>query len=346
MQNAICSMGFKAMGSVGVFSFMRACIFFVIFGALAACDSELPQFESAPLEDFSPNLVTETDVIRRGDLVEVTYFERIKGARGPYRLNRGDILSFNLVGEPDTQANSILVQEDGFASFPIVGQVRVLGLTMQQLDEKLKEMFIEQLYSDPLLNLTLASAFSVSDADLGSLSNSGNANLFSVTVPESGRISLAQLGSFNARTSPASLEKEVNARLTKHYGSRYGASVNIVERAPRTIFVTGAVTDPGEVNVTGPMSPLHAVASAGGFADTAAPRAVAVIRYDTNGAARSWVIDLRQTLIDGGKTIPLILQPRDIVYVPRSNVALTNAAVQQYIINNLPFGFGVGYSLN
>ncbi|MEO1140139.1 MAG: polysaccharide biosynthesis/export family protein [Pseudomonadota bacterium] len=314
---------------------------------LSACASELPQFESAPIQDLSPNLVSEPAAIRTGDLVEVSYFENLQGSRGPYRLNRGDILSFNLVGEPDTQANSILVQDDGFASFPIVGQVRTVGLTMKELDEELKERFVEKLYSDPLLNLTLASAFSVSQAELSSLSNSGRSNGFTVTVPQNGRISLAQLGSFNALTSPASLESSIKSRLNNKFGARYSASVNVIERAPRTIFVTGAVVEPGEVPVTGPMSTLHAVASAGGFADTAAPRSVAVIRYDSHGNTTSWIVDLRKTLIEGGKdATPLLLKPRDIVYVPRSNVALTNAIVQQYVLNNLPFGVGVGYTLN
>ncbi len=326
---------------------MRKILALPILVVLSACTSELPRFQSAPLETLTPDLVNESPAIRSGDRVEISYYENLRSTRGPYRLNRGDVLSFNLVGEPDTQASSILVQEDGFASFPIVGQVRVVGLTMEELDETLKKRFTEQLYSDPLLNLTLASAFAISQSELSSLSNASGSNIFALTVPQNGRISLAQLGAFNALTSPASLEAQIQSRLSQKFGGRYGASVNVVERAPRSIFVTGAVGEPGEVPVTGPMSPLHAVASAGGFADTAAPRAVAIIRYDSQGNTKSWIVDLRETLMYGGQsTTPILLQPRDIVYVPRSNVALTNAIVQQYVINNLPFGFGVGYTLN
>lgn len=335
------------MNYTGGFILMRKILAVPMIVLLTACSSELPRFESAPLETLTPDLVNEPDAIRSGDRVEVSYFENLRSTRGPYRLNRGDVLSFNLVGEPDTQASSILVQDDGFASFPIVGQVRVVGQTMDQLDETLKEKFTEQLYSDPLLNLTLASAFAISEAELSSLSNASASNNFAFTVPQNGRISLPQLGTFNALTSPSSIESAIQSRLSKKFGGRYGASVNVVERAPRTIFVTGAVTEPGEVAVSGPMSPIHAVAGAGGFADTAAPRAVAVIRYDSRGNTKSWIVDLRQTLVYGGQdTTPILLQPRDIVYVPRSNVALTNAIVQQYVLNNLPFGIGVGYTLN
>lgn len=314
---------------------------------VSACATELPDFESSPLVDPTPNLVREAPTIRAGDRVEVTFYEISTQSRGPYRIGSGDVLSFNLVGEPDAQASSILVQDDGFASFPLVGPVRVVGKTMTQLDDELKKLFVQRLYSNPLLNLTLVSTHSVAKEELLTLSNTPGSNIFSAIVPEDGRISLPKLGGFNALTAPASLEKSIESRLASRYGQVYGASVNITARAPRAIFVTGAVTQPGQVDVSGPMTPLHAIASAGGFSDTAEPRKVAVIRYDTQGNVQSWIVDLGEVLRSGGKSpTPLILQPRDIVWVPRSNAALTNVRVQQYILNNLPFGIGLGYDLN
>ena len=314
---------------------------------LAACDSELPEFQSAPLPDLTPNLVTEPGAIRVGDRIEVSYYENRQISRGPYRIGPGDVLSFNLVGEPDTQANSILVQQDGFASFPVVGQTRVVGKTMQQLTDELEQKFIDELYSNPLLNMTLVSTYSVSDSDLAALSGGGGSRVFAAAVPEDGRISLPMLGSFNALTSAASLEKAIQSKLSARFGGLYGAAVNIVNRAPRVMFVTGAVNEPGELTISGPMTPVHAIASAGGFVDGAEPRSVAVIRYDAKGTPKSWIVDLKQVLISGGRSkTPLLLQSRDILYVPRKNVVLTNAIIQQYILNNLPFGIGLGYDLN
>lgn len=314
---------------------------------LAGCASELPDFENSPFPDSTPNVVTDTPGLRSGDSISITYFARKKASRSPYVLHRGDVLSFNLVGEPDAFANSILVQEDGNASFPIIGEVRIVGMSMTQLREKLMEKFEEKLYSNPILNLTIAETFNASENDLNSLSNNSGSNSFAVTVPVNGRISLAHLGEFNALTTPANLERQVNSRLSSQFGGRYGATVNLVSREEDALFVTGAVNSPGRIEFTGPMVPLSAIASAGGFADTAAPRKVAIIRYGKDGKPQSWIINMKQIMVSGGRAAtPILLRDGDIIYVPRSNVALTNAFVQQYVLNNLPFGFGVGYSLN
>ncbi|SFR33784.1 polysaccharide biosynthesis/export family protein [Litoreibacter janthinus] len=312
---------------------------------LSACATELPDFENSPLPVQQASFVNDTAGLRRGDTIEVSYFERFKATRGLYTLHRGDIMSFNLVGEPGSAAGTILVQEDGFASFPIVGQVRVVGMSMAQVEKRLIELFEEKLYSDPQLALTLVETFQVAASEIQSLSNRGSGDTFTVIIGDDGRISLAQLGQFNALGGAASLEKQVNARLSSKYAGRYGASVNIVQRGERAFFVMGAVNRPGRIVMDGPTAPLAAIAQAGGFVDTAAPQKVALIRYNAKGEASSWIIDLKTALMTGGKSPQRILvAERDVIYVPRSNIALTNALVRQFITNNIPIG--IGYSLN
>jgi len=312
---------------------------------LSACATELPDFENSPLPVQQASFVNDTAGLRRGDTIEVSYFERFKAARGLYTLHRGDIMSFNLVGEPGSAAGTILVQEDGFASFPIVGQVNVVGQSMAQVEKRLVELFEEKLYSDPQLALTLVETFQVAESELQGLSNRGSRDTFTVTIGDDGRISLAQLGQLSALGGAASLEKRVNARLANKYAGRYGATVNMVERGERAFFVMGAVGRPGRIVMDGPTVPLAAIAQAGGFVDTAAPQKVALIRYNSKGEASSWIVDLRESLINGGKSPQqILLAERDVIYVPRSNIALTNTLVRQFVINNIPIG--IGYSLN
>jgi hypothetical protein len=54
-------------------------------------------------------------------------------------------------------------------------------------------------------------------------------------------------------------------------------------------------------------------------------------------------LDLQETL-RGGSGSDMLLQPFDVVFVPRSQVAQLNQFVDQYIRKLLPFSLNVGFS--
>ncbi|MDD5423512.1 MAG: polysaccharide export protein [Candidatus Omnitrophica bacterium] len=59
--------------------------------------------------------------------------------QGKYKLQPTDILQITVHGQPDLTTKT-RIAADGYISFPLIGQVMARGLTVQDLEEKIKEL--------------------------------------------------------------------------------------------------------------------------------------------------------------------------------------------------------------
>lgn len=64
-----------------------------------------------------------------------------------YKLQPTDVITINVHGQPDLTTKT-RVTADGFITFPLIGKVAVAGLTVPELEQKLKEL----LEKDYLVN--------------------------------------------------------------------------------------------------------------------------------------------------------------------------------------------------
>jgi protein involved in polysaccharide export with SLBB domain len=98
------------------------------------------------------------------------------------------------------------------------------------------------------------------------------------------------------------------------------------------------------VQALGPLSVLQSVTQAGGFKETARLNEVLVIRRDPSAQEPIVIpVDI-SAVVDGSQTNQdIALMPFDVVYVPKSPIANVNKFVDQYIRQNIPFGFGLTY---
>ncbi len=142
---------------------------------------------------------------------------------------------------------------------------------------------------------------------------------------------------------------ELDAHLTEAFRSELREpriSVSLVEYGARRVYVGGPVAQPTMLLLEGQLTAFQAIQQAGGFADTAAPDAVVLIRRNADGKATGTEIDLQGVANGKFPERDIALLPQDILYVPRSRVADVNLFVEQYIRNNLPvmptFGMGLG----
>ncbi|MBI5163538.1 MAG: polysaccharide biosynthesis/export family protein [Magnetospirillum sp.] len=167
-----------------------------------------------------------------------------------------------------------------------------------------------------------------------------------MTVRPDGAISMPLVGEVKAAgRTPTQLE----GVLREAYGRELRqAAVTVMVKgfAGQRVYVDGEVGDPQMVNIQGNLSAMQAIASAGGFKGSARKGEVLVIRR--SGAERPVVIpiDLDKAL-DGSDTGQDIdLAPYDIVFVPKKRIAEVNEFVDQYIRQNIPIPFGIGYGIN
>jgi len=155
------------------------------------------------------------------------------------------------------------------------------------------------------------------------------------TVRPDGKIVLQLIGE-------VVVEGKTPAELRDELIKRYAVQLKHPELAvfartlyDRRVYVGGEVNKPGPVDIPGEMTALEAIMLAGGFnLDRAEVRSVIVVR-NKDGRWAGQALDFKNALA-GREAQPYYLQPRDIVYVPRTTITDIDQWISQYLYKVLP----------
>ena len=166
-----------------------------------------------------------------------------------------------------------------------------------------------------------------------------------VTVRPDGRISLL----FAHEVMAAGLTPaELTSIITEKYSTEFvdpKPTVIVATYEGHRAYVDGEVGGSKMIGLSGgDITVSQAIALAGGLKDTAKRREVRVIRLKADKKPFVIPVDLKQVYTGADISQDIVLQPYDIVYVPKSAIANVNMWVQQYIYNNFRIGFG--YSID
>ena len=164
------------------------------------------------------------------------------------------------------------------------------------------------------------------------------------TVQPDGRVNLPLIHGVMVadRTAP-----EVEAQLSQAYASqllRPEIYVGIKTATPLKVFVGGEVDKPGVYDMPGDINSLQAVIQAGGFKVSAKRQDVIVIRRSADGRPMMRTVDLRHALADPSHSDLVPLRRFDIVYVPRTGLAVAGAFMQQ-VKDLIPGNVGFDYAV-
>lgn len=132
---------------------------------------------------------------------------------------------------------------------------------------------------------------------------------------------------------------ELDDELTRRYSkelTRAEITVMVREIGSYKVYVGGEVAGQGVVPLIGRMSVFQAITEAGGFLTTARRRQVLLIRTERSGERHARSLDLRQVQSGANPAADIVLQPSDIVFVPRTKITNVNLFVSQYIDQLLP----------
>lgn len=122
--------------------------------------------------------------------------------------------------------------------------------------------------------------------------------------------------------------------------------VAILEYAPRSVYVAGEVGRPGPIPYRRGLTPLQAIAQAGGLRTTALARSVVLVRpTGSEGRTLSRTLDVESAMDDATRE-PLFLAPHDVVFVPRTGIAEANVWMDQHFTQLFPFFRGAGGSMS
>jgi len=143
----------------------------------------------------------------------------------------------------------------------------------------------------------------------------------SVVVRPDGKISLQLVDDVQAAgQTPAQLDEI----LTQAYsGELKDPAVTVLIRTitePR-VYLAGDVAKPGFITVRSKIGVLQAIDEAGGFLDTANINDVSVIRKGPDNRPMTHEVDLEEILEGSLSDSDFLLEPKDVVYVPKRTVA-------------------------
>jgi len=176
----------------------------------------------------------------------------------------------------------------------------------------------------------------------------------SVTVRPDGYISLQLVDDVKvAELTPKEIDDKLTALYAKKLGRGADLSVIIKGFESQRVYVVGEVDRAGELKLNDKMTALQAITAAGGFKNSADKDEVLIVRQKEDGTSETFKANFSDSSIATAttSTAHMQLQPRDLIYVPKSGVAKTNQFVDQYVRQMLMFnGFSGGvtaiYDLN
>jgi len=170
-----------------------------------------------------------------------------------------------------------------------------------------------------------------------------------ITVRPDGKISLQLVDEVQAAgLTPAQLDDFLTDRYSKEL-KKPAITVIVGSFSSQRVYVGGEVNRQGLVELTGGMTALQAVVSAGGLKETGDPEAAIIIRKGPENQPVPVRVNLKSALTGESPDTAVQLKPYDVVYIPKTWIAEANKFVKQYVEDLLLFrgvSFGFSYELH
>jgi polysaccharide export outer membrane protein len=244
-----------------------------------------------------------------------------------YKVGPNDVLAITVFDQPQLTGR-YMVQADGSFTFPLLGRVSVGGLTMQAVENHVRDSLAKGYLKNPQVGVSVEEfrsqqvfivgevrqpgilQFTGSMTMIEALARAGattdRAGIEAVIVrtpdggspPDAAALDRARKGD-DANVIRVNLETLQNGALTQNVTLQSGDTI-FVPRA-ETVFVSGQVYRPGEYPIRAGMTVRQLLALAGGVTDRGSTRRIQIIR-DTDGKETTISADQQDT-VRGGDTI-------------------------------------------
>ncbi|MEA3560292.1 MAG: polysaccharide biosynthesis/export family protein [Candidatus Omnitrophota bacterium] len=165
-----------------------------------------------------------------------------------------------------------------------------------------------------------------------------------VIVRPDGRISFPLAGDITtAGLTFPQLKEELTKRL-KGYIKYPVVSISLKKLGGEKVIVLGEVSAPGVYSVTGKKTVLEAVALAGGITPHAVPSSTILIRGGFSNP-KGKRINLARAINKADMSQNVVLQPEDVIYIPKKFIANVNYTLTQ-ILGPISQGLGIAQTFH
>ena len=269
-------------------------------------------------------------VLFLGVLLSVLVFPQEKTTL-EYKIGPKDLLEISVFGL-DELNRTVRVSEDGIITLPLVGEVKVEGLTKTGLEKKLSELLEEKYLHNPQVTVFIREYQSTRVSVLGAVRNPG---LYELLGRETLMQIISQAGGLTAEAGDEIIIMRQRADGTSNSLKisiddlfvKGDATLNVplqpndIVNVPidKTVFVyvMGQVNRPGALEVKRSNIPtlLQAIAQAGGFSERASKGRVLIKRKDEKtGREIKIKVNVKSIIKRRKKDIQLL--ENDVVFVP------------------------------
>jgi polysaccharide export outer membrane protein len=284
-----------------------------------------------------------------------------------YQVGPEDLLEISFLGQ-DELNRDLRVNGHGDITVPLVGAVKVNGLSTQKIEETLTRLFKDGDYiRNPQITVAVKEYRHQRVMVTGAVATPGS---YEMIGPRSLLEMLGKAGGLNEKAGDrvhvirAQNASDLTQSLKKGTVESFqpGTETNVIDlnrllnggtlelnvpirngdviHVPfaSSAFVLGAVNKPGNVPVKENLTVTQAVALAGGLNPTLASDNVSIVRMDENGRRTSIPVNLKQ--VAGGGDFDPVLKANDIVFVKESGIRRFLFDIR----NLFPGSMGVGAS--
>lgn len=153
------------------------------------------------------------------------------------------------------------------------------------------------------------------------------------TIRPDGMISLQLVGEIRAIGLTPSGLTEILKQKYSDYLDKPEVVVQVRELVNERVYVGGEVRGPGEIPIKGRLTLMQSLLKVGGLTDQAKSTNIIVLRL-AQSHLEVFKVNIEEILEKGSNDI--LLQPLDIVYVPKTFIAEAGQFVNQYINQIIP----------
>lgn len=278
-----------------------------------------------------------------GDLLNTSFFRKPpSGKITEYTIGFLDVLTIVIEGE-HLLSEDVTVRMDGKISFFLIEDVQAQGRTISELRGDLQEAIAKTIPSARLSVFLKEGSRLVEDFLAQARSAAGPWS--TVAVRPDGKINLPVVGDIDAAgKTVAELIKDAGDLYDKAFNGSIAVELALVTSKPNTAIM-GEVRNPGMYPVYEPMHPIFALALAGGELPTANLCKAILLKRLPDGNLDHYVLNLEaDDLALAANEPPVLIEPQDILVLPKTGVAHLNKWVHQFIRQNLPVPGSAGAS--
>lgn len=250
-------------------------------------------------------------------------------SRKEYRLDADDEVQISVYGD-DELSNTQTVRPDGKIAFPLAGDVYVAGMTPDELRAQIT-LRLSKFVRNPQVTVIVSKYNSKQVYVLGQVKTPGIVRLSTdITVLQG----IAHAGGMtddadlqgallvrNAQIVPVNFERLLrNGDFTQNIPLHPNDTILVPNVSGRKIFILGEVKQPIAIPLKQAMSLVESLSIAGGFTRDADSKNVVIVRGGL-GSSNMFTVNVDQITDKAVTAKNAVLQPNDIVYVPKTLMA-------------------------